>query len=110
MITNRQRTVLPGQIKRMAFKIQPINYLLRYKEYLKNDLKVWKDIEQEETSQKEKALNYLETITGQKPGDNRTKTGRNYTNGSLKSISDIIILTIKNINSSTKAKTLKNSF
>jgi hypothetical protein len=42
--------------------------------------------------------------------NDRAKTGRYYTNGSLKSISGVAISTTKSIDSSTKAKASKNSF
>ncbi len=60
--------------------------------------------------QREKTLNYLKTTTEQKLGDNRTKTGRDYINGSLRSISGVAVLVTKSINSSTKVKALKNFF
>ena len=97
-------------MERVAFKIQSISCLFQYRECLENNLKVRKDVKQKEMSQKKFFLNYLKITTGRKPENNWTRTGKDYTNGSLRSVSGIAVLTIKSINSSTKVKTLKKSF
>ncbi len=55
-------------------------------------------------------MNYLEIITGRKLKDNRTKTGKDYTNGSLGSVFNVVISTTKSTNSLIKVKVLKNFF
>jgi len=51
-------------MEKIAFRVQSIDCPFQYKEYSKNNSKIRKNVKQEETSQKEKTLNYLKTTTG----------------------------------------------